>query len=61
MLDGLNQESVRAYREWPQLLSLNLFGKRTMKHEAHVAHLSFSELNSIESTKSIEFVENYFY
>ena len=24
-------------------------------------HLSFSKLNSIESTESIEFVENYFF
>ena len=30
------------------------------KETAHGFHLSFSELNSIESTESIEFVETYF-
>ena len=32
-----------------------------MKHEAPLVHMSFSKLNSVESRKSIELIENYFY
>ena len=41
-------------------ITRSLVLSHTNKEEYGRKHLSFSELNSIESTESIEFVENYF-